>query len=105
MLVNTPTELMEDTQESRLDQSITYHNHVDMTLVLGSVAIRFGEALQRCRTERNLSQESLAFQSDVDRVFISHIEQGKHQPTITTIVKLAGGLGMNRPGNIGDCFT
>ena len=32
MLVYTPREQMKDTQEARLDQSVTYHIHVDMTL-------------------------------------------------------------------------
>ena len=62
---------------------------------MGNIAVKFGQALRRCRTERNLSQETLAFETNVDRVFISHIEQGLKQPTITTIVKLARGLGIS----------
>ena len=62
---------------------------------MGDIAAKFGRALRKCRTQRNLSQEALAFESDVDRVFISHIEQGLKQPTITTIAKLARGLGIS----------
>ena len=59
---------------------------------MNNEAIVFGRVLRRLREERNLTQEALAFESDVDRSFISHIEQGNHQPTITTISKLAKGL-------------
>ena len=62
---------------------------------MGNIAVNFGQALRKCRTEKNVSQEALAFESNVDRVFISHIEQGIKQPTITTIVKLARGLGIS----------
>ena len=39
MLVYTPREQMKDTQEARLDQSVTYHIHVDMTLASSATFI------------------------------------------------------------------
>lgn len=78
---------------------------------MNNEAIVFGRVLRRLREERNLTQEALAFESDVDRSFISHIEQGNHQPTITTISKLAKGLNttpallltsVTAEGNFGD---
>ena len=39
-----------------------------------------------------LSQEALALKANVDRTFVSQIERGIRQPTLTTLCKLAGAL-------------
>ncbi len=41
-----------------------------------------------------MSQEQLGLESGVQRNFISLIETGQNQPTITTIFKLAAALGV-----------
>ena len=46
------------------------------------------------RISRDLSQEELALAADVDRTFVSQMERGIRQPTITTLMKLAGALGI-----------
>lgn len=46
-----------------------------------------------------MSQESLALESTVQRQFISLIERGENQPTITTIFRLASALKM-RPSEL-----
>lgn len=46
------------------------------------------------RISRELSQEELALAADVDRTFVSQMERGIRQPTITTLMKLAGALGI-----------
>ena len=51
-----------------------------------------GSVIKELRNERSLSQEKLAEKSDLDRVFISYIENGHRQPTIVTLFKLAEGL-------------
>ena len=40
----------------------------------------------------DLSQEALALEADLQRNYISLIERGINQPTITTIFKLAAAL-------------
>ena len=55
----------------------------------------FGEVLRRYRTDMNVSQEELAFRAGVDRTFVSRIERGIRQPTITTIVGLGLALGVS----------
>ena len=55
----------------------------------------FGEVLRRYRTDMNISQEELAFRAGVDRTFVSRIERGIRQPTITTIVGLGLALGVS----------
>jgi transcriptional regulator with XRE-family HTH domain len=54
----------------------------------------FGQVLREQRISRQLSQEELALAADVDRTFVSQMERGIRQPTITTLIKLAGALGI-----------
>lgn len=53
------------------------------------IAVAFGRALREERDARNLSQEKLSNEADVDRTFISQIERGKRRATLTTAYKLA----------------
>ncbi len=57
-----------------------------------SVDIAFGIALRRARKACRLSQEKLAFEAELQRNYISLMELGTNQPTITTIFKLAKAL-------------
>jgi transcriptional regulator with XRE-family HTH domain len=59
-----------------------------------SFELPIGVALRRLRKARGLSQEQLGLDSGVQRNFISLIELGQNQPTISTIAKLARALGM-----------
>lgn len=52
----------------------------------------FGITLRELRKEAGLSQESLALSADLQRNYVSLIELGKNQPTVTTIFKLAEAL-------------
>ena len=54
--------------------------------------VALGRALRRLRVAAGLSQETLGLESEVQRNFISLIETGQSQPTITTIFKLAAAL-------------
>ena len=53
----------------------------------------FGQALRGLRQARGWTQETLAFEAGVERVFVSMLERGVRQPTFTTILKLAAALG------------
>lgn len=57
------------------------------------VALAFGKVLRQKRKEAGLTQEQLAFQADVQRNYVSLIERGLNQPTITVVFKLAKALG------------
>ena len=54
-----------------------------------SVQKAFGEALREVRAGRGLSQQDLALESKLDRTYISLLERGLRQPTITTLIALA----------------
>ena len=52
----------------------------------------FGKVLRELREAKQLSQEKLAEYCELDRTYISLLERGLRQPTITTIFKLAKAL-------------
>jgi len=56
-------------------------------------AVAFGRVLRQLRLEAGLTQEQLGFEADLRRTYVSILELGQQQPTLTTIIKLAKGLG------------
>jgi transcriptional regulator with XRE-family HTH domain len=50
---------------------------------------RFGRQLQQLRTRCGLTQEQLAVKAGVARVYVAKLEQGEHDPTLSTLVRLA----------------
>ncbi|WP_205746095.1 MULTISPECIES: helix-turn-helix domain-containing protein [Dyella] len=52
----------------------------------------FGEVLTRYRTRAEITQEELALRADLDRTFVSRLERGIRQPTITTLFAVAQAL-------------
>jgi transcriptional regulator with XRE-family HTH domain len=62
----------------------------------------FGQVLRKHRLAAGLSQERLGLESGVQRNFISLIETGQNQPTITTIVRLSAALGIKASALIVD---
>lgn len=62
-----------------------------------SVQKAFGEVLRQARVSRGLSQQDLALEAELDRTYISLLERGQRQPTITTVIVLAKALGGDAP--------
>jgi transcriptional regulator with XRE-family HTH domain len=56
------------------------------------IASIFGKVLRDQRRISGLSQEALALTAEVDRTFVSQMERGIRQPTLTTLWKLAEAL-------------
>ena len=56
------------------------------------LATKFGKILRKYRMSIGLSQEALALECDLDRTYISLLERGKRQPSLTTIFQLAAAL-------------
>jgi transcriptional regulator with XRE-family HTH domain len=52
----------------------------------------FGQVLRELREENKISQEKLAEYCDLDRTFISLLERGQRQPSLSTIFKLSEAL-------------
>ena len=49
----------------------------------------FGEIIRKLRIERKMSQETLAFDADIDRTYISDIEKGERNISIQVAYKVA----------------
>ncbi len=56
---------------------------------------KLGSNLKRIRTEKGISQGDIGRELKVSRGFISTIENGKTNPTLSTITKLAKVLGVS----------
>jgi transcriptional regulator with XRE-family HTH domain len=54
-----------------------------------SILETFGENLRFHRNQRGIAQERLAELAELDRTYISLLERGKRNPTLTCIAKLA----------------
>jgi transcriptional regulator with XRE-family HTH domain len=59
-----------------------------VTAELASVRLAFGKAIRELRNNSGIAQERLAYESDVDRCYMSGLERGLHSPTLDTIMKL-----------------
>ncbi len=57
-----------------------------------SASTVFGKILRELRLEKGLSQEQLGFEADLRRTYVSILELGQQQPSLTTIFKLAQAL-------------
>lgn len=51
-----------------------------------------GDELKRARLERGLSQEKLAFEADLDRTYISQLENNHKSPTVDVLFRICRAL-------------
>jgi len=54
----------------------------------------FAAIVRTCRVDRGWSQEELAFQAGLHRNYISGLERGTRNPSLTTIASLAEAFGL-----------
>ena len=54
--------------------------------------VALGATIRSLRGELNMSQESLALASDLDRSYVGGIERGEHNLTVVNITKIAKAL-------------
>jgi DNA-binding XRE family transcriptional regulator len=50
--------------------------------------IKIGLRIKELRTEKNLTQEAVAWKAEVDRTFMNHVENGKRNVSIETLSKI-----------------
>ena len=59
------------------------------------MAKTFGQTLKLIREDRGLSQEELAFKTDLHRTYISLLERDRKSPSLRTVTAVATALGMS----------
>ncbi len=60
-----------------------------------SSGIKLGQNLRKIRTKKKMTQGDLASALNVDRAYISNIENGRMNPTLSTLEKIAVALGIS----------
>jgi transcriptional regulator with XRE-family HTH domain len=65
------------------------------------ICTRLGKTVRRLREEKGWSQEDYADRAGIHRTYVSDIERGRRNPTITVVEKLARPLGV-KPGRLLD---
>jgi DNA-binding XRE family transcriptional regulator len=50
--------------------------------------VKIGMRIKELRTEKNLTQEAVAWNAEVDRTFMNHVENGKRNVSIDTLSKI-----------------
>jgi transcriptional regulator with XRE-family HTH domain len=58
-------------------------------------AKKLGNNMKKLRLEKGMSQGDICRKLDIDRSYISNVESGKKNPTLSTITKLAKALGVS----------
>ena len=66
--------------------------------------IAFGRVLRRLREAAGLTQEQFGFEADLRRTYVSILELGQQQPSLTTILKIAQALNCS-PGSLLDMVS
>ena len=67
------------------------------------VSDAFASNMKRIRKAEGLTQEDLSLRAGLNRIHVGLIERGARVPSLDTVYKLAGGLGV-RPGELVDGF-
>ncbi|QEC67836.1 helix-turn-helix transcriptional regulator [Panacibacter ginsenosidivorans] len=52
------------------------------------IQVKIGERIKALRSEKNLTQEAVAFKADVDRTYMNHVETGKRNISVVTLEKI-----------------
>ena len=62
---------------------------------MDQISEKFGQNMKRIRTKKKMSQRRYcASTREVDRGYISNIENGKKNPTLATVARIANALGI-----------
>lgn len=62
---------------------------------MDKISAQFGNNMKRIRIKKKMSQGDIARALEVDRGYISNIENGKKNPTLATVAKIANALGVS----------
>jgi len=52
------------------------------------IQVKIGNRIKEVRTAKNLTQEAVAWNADVDRTFMNHVENGKRNISVKSLEKI-----------------
>jgi ribosome-binding protein aMBF1 (putative translation factor) len=85
LFVHCDTSSIDTSATNRLNASVLHRQ---------TILESFGQQIVEHRKALGISQEELAFRSDLDRTYVSGLERGVRNPSLTAVVKVAHGLGI-----------
>ena len=62
----------------------------------------FGKNVRRVRQQKNLTQEQLAFEAEIDLTYVGGIERGKRNPSLVVMARIADALSVPLPKLLGE---
>lgn len=60
-----------------------------------NISKQLGANIKRIRTEKGMTQGDIVRALDLDRGYVSSLENGKRNPTLAMIERIAGALGVS----------
>jgi len=61
-----------------------------------------GKNVRRIRQQRRMTQETLAFEAELDLTYVGGIERGKRNPSLLVMARIADALGVALPKLLGE---
>ena len=62
---------------------------------MSNSAKKLGDNIKRIREAKGMTQGDLCRKLEIDRAYMSNVESGKKNPTLATIERIAGALGVS----------
>ena len=62
----------------------------------------FGRNVRKYRQQRKLTQEQVAFESEIDLTYMGGIERGKRNPSLLVMARIADALSVPLPKLLGE---
>lgn len=57
--------------------------------------VAIGERIAELRKAKKLSQQQFSYDADVERSYLTHVENGKKNISVETLLKITKGLGVS----------
>ncbi|MGN6803298.1 MAG: helix-turn-helix domain-containing protein [Ginsengibacter sp.] len=56
--------------------------------------VAIGERIAQLRKAKNLSQQQFSYEADIERSYLTHVEKGRKNISVDTLVKITTALGI-----------
>jgi len=63
--------------------------------LLMELKVKVGKRISQLRKAKNLSQEKFSYEADIERTYLTHIENGRKNISLSTLEKITAALGVS----------